>query len=63
MHQDQDDINIDTYHDGYRLFLARQSRPACPIMAEGWDDANRANRVRVEMPNRPEGYYHMPLGE
>ena len=56
------DAAIDAFHDGYSLFLRRKPRPECPIMANGWDDAQRASRVRVVMPERPEGYYHLPLG-
>ena len=56
------DAAIDAFHDGYRMFLKKQPRPADPIMADGWDDAQRESRVRVVMPKRPEGYYHLPLG-
>lgn len=62
MQFDDDDKAIDAFHDGYRLFRQRKPRPACPIMADGWDDAQRASRVRVQAVERPEGYYHMPLG-
>lgn len=55
---------IDLYHDGYDLRRQGQPRPADPSMAMGWDDAEKASKVRVVMPARPEGYYHTdPKGE
>jgi hypothetical protein len=56
------DAAVDAYHDGYDLFRKGNARPEEAHMAQGWDDAQRASRVRVVMPRRPEGYYHSPLG-
>jgi hypothetical protein len=56
------DAAIDRYHDGYGMFLAGGACPMDADMAEGWRDAERASRVRVVMPRRPEGYYHAPIG-
>lgn len=53
---------IDAFHRGYMMFRAGQPMPDCPIMAEGWLDAQRARRDRVVTPARPEGYYHNPIG-
>jgi len=53
---------IDLYHDGMVERWARRPRPACPFMADGWNDANRDAGVRVVAPARPEGYYHAPVG-
>lgn len=53
---------IDLFHEGYAAFLAGRPMPADPEQASGWRDAQRASLVRVVMPRRPEGYYHMPLG-
>lgn len=59
---EDNDAAIDAFHDGYDLFRKGKPRPECSLMAQGWDDAQRASRVRVVMPSRPEGYYHMPVG-
>lgn len=53
---------IEQYHAGYDMFRQGKSCPAEAKMVEGWRDAQRASRVRVIMPRRPEGYYHMPIG-
>lgn len=56
------DAAADRFCDG---FLARgrgKPRPADPDEAEGWDEAKRGERVVTVMPERPEGYYHMPIG-
>jgi hypothetical protein len=57
------DAGLDAFNDGWLAF--RASTP-CPYAAgslavawhEGWLRAQRASRVRVTMPARPEGYYH-----
>lgn len=59
---DRIDAEIEQFHAGYRAFLAGQPRPADATQAEGWEDAQRASRVCVVMPARPEGYYHAPIG-
>lgn len=64
MYEERDeDARIDAYHAGYACFQRGQPQPTHDAdMAEGWDDAKRASWVRVELPARPEGYYHMPIG-
>lgn len=52
----------DLFCEGFLAFSRGEPRPTNTIAAEGWDDAQRTSRVRVVMPARPEGYYHMPLG-
>ncbi len=60
------DAGLDAFNDGWLAF--RASAP-CPYAAglladawhEGWRDAQRASRVRVVMPTRPEGYFHSRL--
>lgn len=57
------DARIDRYHDGW--FARRDGKPrpeTCPDGQAGWDDCLRAEKVRVVMPARPEGYYHAPPG-
>lgn len=59
---EEDDAAIDRWHDGY--FQYRAGKP-CPIdadEADGWRTARDMARVMVDEIERPEGYYHMPLG-
>jgi hypothetical protein len=48
----------DRWHDGYFA----KTRPTDPDELGGWLQAREDAKVRVVMPTRPEGYYHMPLG-
>lgn len=59
---EDDEAAIDAYHDGYDAFWKGQPKPDGSHQAAGWTDAQRASRVRVVMPRRPEGYYHAPVG-
>lgn len=63
--QDDEDAAVaeaDAFCAGYLSFRDGKPQPTDPVKAEGWLDAQRASRVRVVMPARPEGYYHAPLG-
>lgn len=55
---EEDETHIDRWHNGY---FAKE-RPTDPDELEGWTQAQEERKVRVVMPARPEGYYHMPLG-
>lgn len=63
MYAIDDDAEIDAFHAGYDMH--RRGQP-CPdhdrAMRDGWLDRQAAIQVRVVMPARPEGYYHMPIG-
>lgn len=52
----------DAYCAGYLAGRRGGPKPDDPDGAEGWTDGKDASQVRVVMPARPEGYYHMPLG-
>jgi hypothetical protein len=52
----------DAYAAGFLGYGRGEPRPADPHAAEGWDEARAMRDVRVVMPRRPEGYWHMPLG-
>lgn len=52
------DAKCDRWHKGY---FAKE-RPTDPDELEGWLHAREQAKVRVVMPERPEDYYHMPLG-
>lgn len=57
-----EDAAIDRFHAGYD---AHKRGEPCPIekdARDGWSTRAHACQVRVVMPRRPEGYYHMPLG-
>lgn len=55
---------IEAYHDGWGMFRRGEARPVSGDERDGWQDAQRASRVVVIMPRRPEGYYHSrPDGE
>jgi hypothetical protein len=58
------DDAIDAWHDGW--FAGNTGKPVteCPHFAAGWFEGrcDRLYRKPPIMPERPEGYYHMPLG-
>lgn len=56
------DVRCDKYHDGYDAFCRRQPCPTEQHAANGWRNAEAASQTVVVMPERPEGYYHMPIG-
>ena len=53
---------IDLYHSGWDAHRAGQPRPDHPDQRAGWDARADSLKVRVVMPERPEGYYHAPPG-
>lgn len=62
MTNQNDDAAVDRYHDGYDAHRNGKPCPACPDGAQGWHDREHQTKTRVTMPERPEGYYHMPIG-
>lgn len=52
------DAKIDRWHNGYFA----KTRPTDPDELEGWLQAREDARRPVPVFERPEGYYHMPLG-
>lgn len=62
MYDEDNEARIDRWHEGWDAYRRRLACPADPDMAEGWRDAQRAARVRPIMAERPEGYYHAPIG-
>lgn len=58
------DAAIDAYHDGWAAHKAGKTCPVDKNGADGWNDRAQSMLVRVVMPERPEGYYHVkPDGE
>jgi hypothetical protein len=61
---DTDDVAIDFWHDG--VLDALRGRPAAsprnPDYFAGYEHGLREARVAPVMPERPEGYYHAPIG-
>tara|TARA_Y100001938_G_scaffold133770_1_gene193471 strand:- start:180 stop:464 length:285 start_codon:yes stop_codon:yes gene_type:complete len=58
-----DDAAIDRWHDGW--FDGHGAKPKASDDADylkGYAEGHEARKVVVVMPERPEGYYHMPLG-
>jgi hypothetical protein len=54
------DAKIDRWHDGYFAAVRGEPRPTEFDAGQGWD--HRANEVPVVEVERPEGYYHAPIG-
>jgi len=57
------DAKIDRWHDGW--FDGHGCKPKASDdkdYLKGYAEGDNARHVRVVMPERPEGYYHMPLG-
>lgn len=61
-YDDDIDAKIDAYHAGWFTAKRGTRRPHNVDAQQGWDDYHAAKKVRVVMPERPEGYYHAPLG-
>lgn len=59
---DDGDAQVDRFHAGWDAFQAGAPRPADKDEASGWDYAESAKMSHVVEPERPEGYYHMPIG-
>ena len=59
---DDDDRAIDAWHDGYMMHRRGEPRPDGKHEADGWDHRANGIGVRVAMIERPEGYYHAPVG-
>ena len=59
---EDDDAAIERWHDGYDARLRRLPCPTEPTASEGWHAADSALLIRPVEVERPEGYYHMPLG-
>ena len=58
-----DDAAVDRWHDGVLDALRGKVKASeDPDYLEGFAHGVNERRVRVVMPRRPEGYYHMPLG-
>lgn len=58
-----DDAAIDRWHDGaLDCYRGRPKASDDKDYLEGWAHAENDRQVQVVMPERPEGYYHMPLG-
>ena len=60
--QDISDAIADRYAAGFLAHGNGDPRPTDIVAAEGWDEAARSAKVRVEMPTRPEGYWHAAPG-
>ncbi|WP_310855880.1 hypothetical protein [Rhizobium hidalgonense] len=59
----ENDRKIDLWHDGYFMFRRGEPRPTNDAdMAAGWDEGKHASMVRPVRVERPEGYYHAPIG-
>lgn len=57
------DAKLDRWHDGVLDALRyKPSMSVDPDYLEGYNHGLNERLVRVVMPARPEGYYHMPLG-
>ncbi|RWR30464.1 hypothetical protein D2T29_12395 [Sinirhodobacter populi] len=61
---DADDAAIDAWHEGYFAGRANKLVTGDPHFASGWfkGRCETLYPVKVTMPDRPEGYYHAPLG-
>jgi hypothetical protein len=58
-----DDAKIDRWHDGVLDALRfKGSHSVDPDYLEGYEHGLKERRVQVVEVERPEGYYHMPLG-
>lgn len=58
-----DDARIDRWNDGVLDGCRNQPKASSdPDYLEGYERGQQERRVRVVMPARPEGYYHMPVG-
>lgn len=58
-----DDAAIDRWHDGVLDALRGNAMASADAdYLEGYAHGRKEAKVRVVMPARPEGYYHMPLG-
>lgn len=58
-----DDAAIDRWHDGaLDCYRGRVKASDDKDYLEGWAFAKDDIQHRVAQPERPEGYYHMPLG-
>lgn len=58
-----DPAAIDRWHDGW--FDGHRGRPKAsddPNYLKGYQEGVDYRNVAVAMPERPEGYYHLPLG-
>jgi hypothetical protein len=56
------DTQMDLWNDAALAAMRGQPLPANdPHSVEGYDHGLEARKVRVTMPARPEGYYHLPL--
>jgi len=57
------DTEMDLWNDAALAAMRGKPRPADdPHSAEGYAYGLEARKVQVVMPERPEGYYHQPLG-
>lgn len=57
------DTNIDLWSDGaLDGCRGRKAQSDNPIYLDGYRHGQSERKVRVVMPRRPEGYYHMPVG-
>jgi len=62
MDDDFDDVAMDLWNDAVLAALRGQPCPAEDADSlEGYAHGLEARKVRVVMPERPEGYYHQPL--
>lgn len=60
---DFDDSAADRWNDGAcDACHYRAKASADPDYLKGYAEGVELRQVRVVMPRRPEGYYHMPLG-
>lgn len=58
-----DDAAIDRWHDGaLDCYRGRPKASDDKDYLEGYAYAEAGKNVRTEIPERPEGYYHAPLG-
>lgn len=57
-----DDEKIDSWHEGYDAHLKGKPCPTEENARAGWLERERSRRVHAVLPERPEGYYHMPIG-
>ena len=56
------DYQMDLWNDAALAAMRGQPQPANdPYSAEGYAYGLEARKVRPVMPERPEGYYHLPL--
>lgn len=57
-----DEAAIDRWHAGWEARSRGLPCPKEPTASEGWHAAESAHRVQPVAIERPEGYWHMPLG-